>query len=171
MSNFVDHDATVVTMDRDHRILERGTIRVTDDTITAVEPAAADDPSATADCVVDAEGTVAMPGLIDADTPRLRPYSNLPSVLTNSVTAGDVGTVIVDGDVLLRDGTVETIDVEDVYETAERERDRLRTELGWETSLAGSSPPETSILRRVSTRPLVRALEQYGRGFVAEHFP
>ncbi|UHQ96269.1 amidohydrolase family protein [Natrinema halophilum] len=28
--------------------------------------------------------------VIDVNTPRLQPFSNLPSVLTNSVTAGDI---------------------------------------------------------------------------------
>ena len=107
--------------------------------------------------------------LVDVDSPRFRPYSNLPSVLTNAVTGGDVDTVIVDGEVLFHDGAVRTMDVEAVYEAAERER--LQRRLGWETSLAGSSPPDGSIARRVSLRPLLRAAKQYGRGVVADHLP
>ncbi|QDX39373.1 amidohydrolase family protein [Salarchaeum sp. JOR-1] len=107
--------------------------------------------------------------IIDIDTPRLQPFSNLPSVLTNSVTAGDIETVIVDGTILMEDNQVRSMDVEQVRAAAARERERLQAETGWGTSLAGSSPPDTSILRRVSGRPLVRALKQYGRGFVHEH--
>lgn len=104
--------------------------------------------------------------VIDVDTPRHQPYSNLPSVLLNSVTAGDVETVVVDGEVLMNEGAVESIDVESVRSAARRERDRLQTEIGWETSLAGSTPPDKSVFRRVSARPLLRAMKQYGRGIV-----
>lgn len=75
--------------------------------------------------------------------------------------------MIVDGEVRLHDGTVRTMDVE----TAERERDHLQHRLGWETSVGGSSPPDGSIARRVSLRPLLRAAKQYGRGVVADHLP
>jgi 5-methylthioadenosine/S-adenosylhomocysteine deaminase len=107
--------------------------------------------------------------VIDVDTPRHQPYSNLPSVLMNSVTAGDVETVVVDGEVLLEDRSVRSMNVERVQAAATRERERLQARIGWETSLAGSTPPDTSILRRVSARPLLRAMKQYGRGFINQH--
>jgi len=107
--------------------------------------------------------------VIDVDTPRHQPYSNLPSVLMNSVTAGDIETVVVDGEVLMKDRAVESIDVESVRAAATRERERLQTRTGWETSLAGSTPPDKSILRRVSARPLLRAMKQYGSGVVNQH--
>lgn len=107
--------------------------------------------------------------VIDVDTPRLQPFSNLPSVLLNSVTAGDIETVVVDGEVLMQERTVESIDVEAVQAAATRERERLQARTGWETSLAGSTPPDRSILGRVSARPLLRAMRQYGRGFLNEH--
>jgi 5-methylthioadenosine/S-adenosylhomocysteine deaminase len=107
--------------------------------------------------------------VIDVDTPRHQPYSNLPSVLTNTVTAGDIETVVVDGDVLMEERTVKSMDVDSVRAAAERERERLQARTGWETSLAGSRPPDESILHRVSARPLLRAMKQYGRGVVTEH--
>ncbi len=107
--------------------------------------------------------------VVDVDTPRHRPYSNLPSVLMNTVTAGDVETVVVDGEVLVEDRSVRSMDVESVRADARRERERLRTHTGWETSLAGSTPPDESLLRRVAPRPLLRAVRQYGRGVVAQH--
>lgn len=109
--------------------------------------------------------------LVDVDAARHRPYANLPSLLTNAVTAGDVATVVVDGEVLLHDGTVRAMDAPDVLRAAERERERLRARTGWEASLAGSAPPKTSVLRRLSARPLLRAAAQYGRGFLAERLP
>lgn len=107
--------------------------------------------------------------IVDVDTPRHQPFSNLPSLLTNSVTAGDIETVVVDGEILMENSKVQSMDVERVRTAAMRQRERLQTETGWNTSLTGSSPPDTSVLRRVSSRPLVRALKQYGRGFVTEH--
>jgi len=109
--------------------------------------------------------------VIDVDTPRLQPFSNLPSVLANSVTAGDIETVVVDGAVLMEEQSVKSMDVEAVREAATRERERLQARTGWDTSLAGSTPPDKSILRRVSAQPLLRAMRQYGRGVVNEYVP
>jgi 5-methylthioadenosine/S-adenosylhomocysteine deaminase len=107
--------------------------------------------------------------VIDVDTQRYQPYSNLPSLLMNTVTAGDVETVIVDGAVLMQEQSVESIDVERVHAAAMRERERLQARTGWKTSLAGSTPPDKSVFRRVTARPLLRAIKQYGRG-VVHHF-
>jgi cytosine/adenosine deaminase-related metal-dependent hydrolase len=107
--------------------------------------------------------------IVDVDTPRHQPFSNLPSVLTNTVTAGDIETVVVDGEVLMEENEVLSMDVDRVRAAATRERDRLQTGAGWDASLAGSSPPETSLLRRVAGRPLLRAAKQYGRGVVSQH--
>jgi 5-methylthioadenosine/S-adenosylhomocysteine deaminase len=104
--------------------------------------------------------------VIDIDTPRHQPYSNLPSVLMNSVTAGDIETVVVNGDILMRDESVESLDVERVHAAAVRERERLQTHTGWETSLVGSTPPEKTLLRRISARPVLRAVNQYRHGIV-----
>ncbi|SEG63749.1 amidohydrolase family protein [Halobellus limi] len=108
--------------------------------------------------------------VIDVDTPRHQPYSNLPSVLMNSVTAGDIETVVVDGDVLMRNKSVESLDVERVHAAAMRERERLQAQTGWKTSLGGSTPPDISILRRISARPVLRAVNQYGHGVVHRYF-
>lgn len=76
--------------------------------------------------------------------PRHQPYSNLPSALMNLVAAGDIETVVV-GDILMRDKSVESLDVERVHAAAVRERERLQTHTGWEASLAGSTPPEKTL--------------------------
>jgi cytosine/adenosine deaminase-related metal-dependent hydrolase len=107
--------------------------------------------------------------VIDVDTHRHQPFSNLPSVLMNSVTASDIETVVVEGEILLDNRTVESMDVESVRKNATRERGRLQTRTGWETSLAGSSPPDKSMLRRVAARPLLRAMRHYGRGVLNKH--
>ncbi|OYR45181.1 amidohydrolase family protein [Halorubrum sp. Ea8] len=107
--------------------------------------------------------------VIDVNTPRHQPYSNIPSVLMNTVTAGDVETVVVEGDILMEDGSIKSMDVETVQTVAIRERKRFQRCTGWETSLAGSTPPDRSILRRVSGRLLLRAIKQYGRGVVNQY--
>ncbi|WP_135824280.1 amidohydrolase family protein [Halorussus ruber] len=109
--------------------------------------------------------------LFDVDARRHEPFSNLPSLLTNTITGGDANTVIVDGELLMHDGVVKSMPVEETVAAAERERSRLQEKTGWKTSLAGSSPPEKSIVRRISARPIIRAIEQYGHGFVSEHLP
>ena len=78
-------------------------------------------------------------------------------------------TVVVNGEILMEERSVESMDVEKVRAAATRERERLQTRTGWETSLAGSTPPDHSILRRISARPLLRAVSQYGRGFLNQH--
>lgn len=66
MTDLLVHDATVLTVDDDDRVVDGGTIRVTDGRIDSVAPTTPADRTADADAVVDADGMVAMPGLIDA---------------------------------------------------------------------------------------------------------
>jgi cytosine/adenosine deaminase-related metal-dependent hydrolase len=109
--------------------------------------------------------------VLDPEPARHLPFSNVPSVVMNTLTGSDVATVIVNGEILMHEGTVESMDTESVIEAAEDARDRLQDTTGWSTSIAGSSPPETSIARRIAARPTLRVLEQYGRGFLSEHLP
>lgn len=104
--------------------------------------------------------------MLGVDDARHRPSSDVPALVANALSGGDVRTTVVDGEVLYHEGTVATMDVADVVATAERERERLCAETGWETSLTGSSPPETSILRRVNARPVLRVLRHAARGAV-----
>jgi len=104
--------------------------------------------------------------VLGVDDARHRPSSDVPALVANALSGGDVRTTIVDGEVLYHEGTVATMDVADVVASAERERERLCAETGWETTLAGSSPPETSILRRVNARPVFRMLRHAARGAV-----
>jgi cytosine/adenosine deaminase-related metal-dependent hydrolase len=109
--------------------------------------------------------------VLDPEPARHLPFSNVPSVVMNSLTGGDVATVIVDGEILMHEGRVESMDAESAIEAAEDARDRLQDTTGWSTSVAGSSPPETSIARRIAARPTLRVLKQYGQGFLSEHLP
>jgi cytosine/adenosine deaminase-related metal-dependent hydrolase len=109
--------------------------------------------------------------VLDPKPARHLPFSNVPSVVMNTLTGGDVTTVVVDGEILMHEGTVESMDPESVITAAEDARDRLQDTTGWATSLAGSSSPETSIARRIAARPTLRVLKQYGQGFLSEHLP
>nr|WP_240728567.1 amidohydrolase family protein [Halobellus limi] len=103
--------------------------------------------------------------VIDVDTPRHQPYSNLPSVLMNSVTAGDIETVVVDGDVLMRNKSVESLDVERVHAAAMRERERLQAQTGWKTSLAAVHPRHIDTPTHLCTAR-TPSRDQYGHGVV-----
>lgn len=109
--------------------------------------------------------------VLDPEQARHRPFSNVPSVVMNTMTASNVETVIVDGTVLMKEGTVRSMDVDSIVADAEDAREKLQETTGWSTSAAGSSPPDASIARRIAARPTLRVLEQYGRGFLAEHLP
>lgn len=109
--------------------------------------------------------------VFDPTSSRHLPFSNVLSMVTNTLTGGDVATVIVDGEILMHEGTVESMDPESVVRAAEDARKQLQETTGWDTSIAGSSPPETSIVRRIAARPTLRVIKQYGREFLSEHLP
>ncbi|WP_276271776.1 amidohydrolase family protein [Haloarcula litorea] len=62
------HDAHVLTVDDRNRLYERGTVVVEDGRITEVRASRDDDPDVAADRVVDGEGKLVMPGLVNAHT-------------------------------------------------------------------------------------------------------
>jgi cytosine/adenosine deaminase-related metal-dependent hydrolase len=132
MTDLLIHDAIVVTMDRENRVLENGSVRVSDGTVSSVEPTDPADRDATASRVIDADGKVVMPGLVDAH--RHTDFTLVQGLFSELA-------------VLMADRSVESMDVESVRAAATRERERLESRTGWETSLAGSTPPDESILR------------------------
>jgi nucleotide-binding universal stress UspA family protein len=92
----------------------------------------------------------------------------VPSDTTSA--AAELGSVVA-GELVMHEGTVESMEPESVIEAAEDARDRLQDTTGWSTSVAGSSPPETSIARRIAARPTLRVLTQYGQGLLSEYLP
>lgn len=66
MPDIVIHDATVLTVDDRNRLFERGTILVADGGITAVRATEEGDADTDAEVVLDGEGRLAMPGLVNA---------------------------------------------------------------------------------------------------------
>ncbi|OYR84370.1 hypothetical protein DJ72_05735, partial [Halorubrum distributum] len=64
----VIHDAFVLTVDERNRLYERGTVLIEDGRITDVRSSRDDDAELAADLVIDGEGKLVMPGLVNAHT-------------------------------------------------------------------------------------------------------
>jgi cytosine/adenosine deaminase-related metal-dependent hydrolase len=67
-ADLVIHDAVVVTVDPDNRIFQHGTVVIDDGGITEVRPSRDGDPTCGADRVIDGDGKLVMPGLVNAHT-------------------------------------------------------------------------------------------------------
>lgn len=86
-------DAIALTVDGDNRLLERGTIRIEDGHITKVQPSSEYGDDSEADRVIDGEGKLAMPGLVNAHThlemtPLIGAFSELDLLeMVGSMTA------------------------------------------------------------------------------------
>ena len=57
-------------------------------------------------------------------------------------------TVIVDGEVLMAEGAVKTLDTDAVRERAKSAVDRFESETDWELGIGGSEPPNTMDVAR-----------------------
>jgi 5-methylthioadenosine/S-adenosylhomocysteine deaminase len=109
--------------------------------------------------------------LLRLDAAALGPLSNIPSLLANSVTGANVQTVIVDGHLLMRDGQVQSMDVEAVLAEARAQRRLLREKTGWQVDLSGSTPHKSFILGRISSRIAARYAAHYGKGLLKKYLP
>lgn len=82
------------------------------------------------------DGRVLGPGeradiiLVDLDTPRSAPANDTASALVLSACAADVDTVIVDGEIVVRDRQIKGIDQEQLLETCRRASKALMTRAG-----------------------------------------
>jgi hypothetical protein len=81
--------------------------------------------------------------LLDVDKPKFTPLTNIPAQVANNAAPADVETVIVDGDVLMDAGNVQTMDLDAVRGRVEAAVDRFESETNWEFGLGGSEPPST----------------------------
>jgi len=61
--------------------------------------------------------------------------TNIPAQVVNNATPADVGVVIVDGDVLMHDGNVKTMDADAVRDRVETAIDRFELETDWELGI------------------------------------
>lgn len=90
--------------------------------------------------------------LLDIDDPNYRPLTNVPSLLSNAAAGRDVETVVVDGELLLHEGEVHTMDEAAVFEEAERAVERYTQDTGWEIGLGGSERPD--VLSTIKDLPM-----------------
>ncbi|NIC00977.1 amidohydrolase family protein [Halobacterium sp. R2-5] len=81
--------------------------------------------------------------LLDVDKPKFTPLTNIPAQVTNNAAPADVATVIVDGDVLMEDGDVKTMDADAVRDRVGTAVDRFEAETDWDLGLGESEPPST----------------------------
>ena len=86
--------------------------------------------------------------LLDVDKPKFTPLTNIPAQISNNAAPADVETVIVDGDVLMRDDEVKTMDADAVREQVESAVDRFASETDWELGIGGSEPPSKMDIAR-----------------------
>ncbi len=92
--------------------------------------------------------------LVDIDHPRFEPYTNLPALVVNSVTADRVDTVLVDGRVLVRGGRMQTLDEQAARNQLRQAARSVAGEIGWQLSATGSPPPPLTDTLRRSVGPL-----------------
>jgi 5-methylthioadenosine/S-adenosylhomocysteine deaminase len=77
--------------------------------------------------------------VLDLDHPRVRPllvdgpFPNLPALLLFSAAGGDVRDVVVDGQVVVRDRRLQTLDQQDIMESAQACGERLLEEASADT--------------------------------------
>lgn len=110
--------------------------------------------------------------LLDVGSPKFTPHTNLPAHVVNNATPADVATVLVDGNVVMRDSTVETMDPAAVRERVEEAVDRFEDETGWEFTLGGSDPPSmANNLRNVPKRGPARLLGKLAMQSAKDAFP
>jgi cytosine/adenosine deaminase-related metal-dependent hydrolase len=79
--------------------------------------------------------------LLDMDDPKFTPLTNIPAHVANNATPADVETVIVDGNMLMDDGTIRTMDSDAVRAHVQSAVDRFESETNWELDIGGSDPP------------------------------
>ena len=78
--------------------------------------------------------------LLDLAQPQFRPLNNLPALLVNTATSGDVDTVIAGGRVLMQARQVRTLDAAAIMAEAQAVVEESAPALGWEVSLPASRP-------------------------------
>ena len=79
--------------------------------------------------------------LLNLSDPKFAPKTNIPALVANAATTADVESTIVDGELLMHDNKVRSMNPEEVCERAETAVERFGDELGWKMGIEGSSPP------------------------------
>lgn len=78
--------------------------------------------------------------ILDLSDPKFAPQTNIPALVANTATADDVASTIVDGELLMHDNEVRSINPDPVCERATAAVERFSDEIGWEIDIGGSHP-------------------------------
>ncbi|ELY66161.1 N-ethylammeline chlorohydrolase [Natrinema versiforme JCM 10478] len=110
--------------------------------------------------------------LLDIDKPKFTPLTNVPAHIVNNAVPADVETVIVDGDIILRDSVPETMDSDDVRRRASQAVERFADETGWELHVGGGEPPSSiETVRDLPKRGPARLLTRLAIQSARDRFP
>ncbi|WP_225336007.1 amidohydrolase family protein [Halomicrobium urmianum] len=110
--------------------------------------------------------------VLDVDTPKFTPLINVPAHVVNNAAPTDVETVIVDGDVVVWDETVRTVDADAVQRRAEHAVDRFADETDWDLDIGGGEPPGTvDTVRDIPKRGPVQRLSRLAVQSVRDSVP
>jgi cytosine/adenosine deaminase-related metal-dependent hydrolase len=110
--------------------------------------------------------------LLDVDKPKFAPLTNVPAHVVNNAAPADVDTVIVDGELVMQDGTPMTMDTDAIQEHVEAAVERFADEMGWELHVGGGEPPGTvETLRELPKRGPARLLSRLALQSARDTFP
>ena len=79
--------------------------------------------------------------VLDLSDPKFAPKTNVPALVANTATAGDIESTIVDGELLMHDNEVRSMDPDAVCDRVEAAVKRFGDELGWNMGIGESDPP------------------------------
>lgn len=100
--------------------------------------------------------------MIDLDTPKFAPVNNIFAHVVNQAGPADVETVIVDGNIVMRDGNVKTLHPREVIDQVETAIERFEEDTGWTFGAAGVETPGTlEVLRDAPKRGPVRMFTRF----------
>lgn len=109
--------------------------------------------------------------VLDVDSARFTPLTNVPAQLVNKATRSEVETVVIDGDIVVDGGTVTTMDAEAVRQRVEAAVERFERETDWVLGLGTPDSPGTDvILRDTPKRGPARMVGRIGLQKAKERF-
>lgn len=102
------------------------------------------------------EGTAADFVLLDVSGPRFIAGNHWPARIVNTATAGDVRDVVVGGEVVVRDGSVQTLDKASVLAEAREAAKLVLDHLNWDVTGAETAAPEVGTINLMRHAPIGR---------------
>jgi 5-methylthioadenosine/S-adenosylhomocysteine deaminase len=109
-----------------------------------------------------AEGYQADLTVVDLEEAWMQPHTNLPARLVNTASNRDVESVMVDGEFLMRDRHVRTLDESAVIEQAREAVERFEAETEWELSRTGADGSTFEALEHSPFGGMIRVMCRLG---------